>query len=234
MNENLKINVNPEFGVVTILEGQAPAPQVRKALQITGIINAPLSYLKARKPDFTTAHLSVNREEMTITLTMNDDITLRDVVTGQLQFSEDFKAFQINTGKSWISRELAQFIKMHRSCFETKEEAMRLSNILQNFKASVEKEMEDNDDNRGNIKIRQEQAIKNLNIPESFRVKMPVFKGGKAIDMQVEIYIDAGDLSFTLVSPDAADVIRETRDNEINRVLEEIAEECPQLAIIEV
>jgi hypothetical protein len=234
--ENDRVNILLEDcqKEVRILHGQTEAPVVHTSVNVNGSIDAPLKYLQVRDPELKESHIQVDRDTMVIRLTVNEHLKDADIITGALKFTEEFKEWQINTGEAWTSRALAQFIKMNRSAFSTKDVAMKLSDQLQNMKVKVEKIVEDKNDNRGNAKLLRQQAVKDLNIPESFVIEIQVFKGGSKVVLSVEIYINADDFTCTLVSPDAADAIRKTRDEEIDKVIDQIRELKPQLAIMEV
>ncbi len=62
---------------------------------------------------------------------------------------------------------------------------------------------------------------------------MPIFKGATNSIFSCEVWIDPDEYTVTLVSPDAADIIREKRDEEIDSVKKDIEEICPELVIIE-
>jgi hypothetical protein len=124
---------------------------------------------------------------------------------------------------------------MSRANFENRDVAIKLSDLLQNLKVKAEKEIENNNDNRGNRKILILQAIKEMNIPESFEIIIPIFKGAKkGVQIKVELYINADDYTITLVSPDAAESIRTTRDETIDNVLDAIRKIKEDLVIMEV
>jgi hypothetical protein len=121
---------------------------------------------------------------------------------------------------------------MNRSVFENRDEAMKLVAELQNFKAKVDKEVELKSDNRGNTTNLRSQVVTS-NIPKSFKVNLPIFKGQKSELIEVEVYIRDHDLCCTLVSPEANDSIEMTRDAIIDKQLEKISETCPEIVIIE-
>ena len=72
------------------------------------------------------------------------------------------------------------------------------------------------------------------NQPPSFDLCIPIFKGQPKVKFTVEIDIDPDTLQATLVSPDAQDMIAETRDSVMDNVLTQIQAICPEIPIIEV
>ena len=107
--------------------------------------------------------------------------------------------------------ELAGWIKMNRKLFDSKVIAMNLVAILRNFKATVNKTLEDKNDDRANYSVLREQVV-NSNIPESFDLTLPLFVGFKPVKFAVEVVIDPDDFSCALISPDAADEIRRLKE----------------------
>lgn len=235
MNEKININVSEKTQTLEIREGQAAKLVEFVPINIRGNIDTPLRYLEKRKGIvvFNNTHLEIDREKMNMVLVINGSYNVHDTVTGFLSMSRDFLDFKINTGESWSHRELSQFIKMHRSCFESKDTAIKLSDQLRDLKVKVEQDNVNRNDNRGNVHVQRLQKIKELNIPESFTLNLEIFKGTGKKQVQVEIYIDPDDFSCQLVSPDAADVIRIIRDNIIDENKMAIVDICPELVIIE-
>jgi hypothetical protein len=234
MNE--KIEVKVEGKELIIREGLAEKLIAKKPIKIAGIINAPLEFLKVRKSvtDLLNSNLLINREGLKIILTFNENTELESTVSGSLQLTEEFKSFEINSGKGWISRELAEHIKMNRICFASKDTANKLVSILMDVKIRIDRAVENSSGQKGNVRQLKEQTLKECNIPESLTLEMPIFKGSKKSIFLCEIWINPEDLSVKLISPDAQDIIREVRDEEIDTVIEEIRTICPELAIIEV
>ena len=110
---------------------------------------------------------------------------------------------------------------------------MELVSDLMSFKAKIDKEVEDTKDTRANMTKRLHQAVE-TNIPESFKLEIPVFVGEDPEIFEVEINIDASTLNCTLVSPDVMDIIRNTRDTIIDNEIAKINEIVPDLLIINV
>jgi hypothetical protein len=252
--KNIELNIISTEGKVEILEGKAPEqkPLFRKTpYQVLGGPGTVLEIVnkEPQKSDIE-AHghdllndlsdcdqdifLSIDRDNFKIKLSINKVLsTIIDEYTSALVLSKELKEFGINTGKEYTTFELAQFIKMNRTCFESKTKAMELVSLLQNFKAKVDKDIQNADDTRGNRKMLLQQTV-DSNIPEAFSVTIPIFKGIERQTIEVEIMIDATDLSCQLVSPEAKDFIdtqaREIMDDEINK----IKELHPNLKVVEV
>lgn len=177
--------------------------------------------------------LKVNRDDHKIELEINSNKSvITDYYASALKLSKELAEFGINTGKSWTTFELAHFVKMNRSCFESKATAMELVSTLQNFKAKVDKDIENADDTRGNKKLLLQQTV-DSNLPESFKVTIPIFKGIENQTIEVEVMIDASDFSCQLISPEAKDFIDNESDKILNDELDKIEKMHSDLKIIE-
>lgn len=80
----------------------------------------------------------------------------------------------------------------------------------------------------------RESQIVESNLPESLKVTVPIFKGMEPMTFEVEVEVNPTDLSCTLTSPEANDIIRTSRDHIIDDELSRIQEECPELLVVEI
>lgn len=219
---------------IVIRFGDALPLQEPKYVSIHGTIDAPARWVEKRKDDIVSAdaHVLVDRDRMTITLNTDENSAYSDKIVGTLTLSTEMQEFGINTGEYMSCFDMADRIKQLRTYFETQQEAMKLVTELRNFKAKIDKELELNDDKRGNQMIFKAQTVES-NLPKSFKVNMPIFKGTGKRTFEVEVEINPNDLSCTLVSPDAHDIVVQERDSQMDGVLVRIAEAAPNIVIIE-
>lgn len=205
-----------------------------KYVSIHGTIDAPARWVEKRKDDIVSAdaHILVDRDRMTITLNTDENNFYSDQIVGTLTLSTEMQEFGINTGEYMSCFDMADRIKQLRTYFETQQDAMKLVTELRNFKAKIDKELELSDDKRGNQKIMRAQTVES-NLPKSFKVNMPIFKGTEKRTFEVEVEINPNDLSCTLVSPDAHDIVVQERDNQMDAVLGRIGDAAPNIVIIE-
>ena len=146
--------------------------------------------------------------------------------------SPDYINFGINTGNYKMPIEWAEFFKMNRAFFENRDEAMKIVTELKAFKAKVNKQVElEADMNKGDRRTLLNQAV-DSNMPKSFNLKLPLFKGQQATVIEVETYFNADDLTATLVSAKAAELIEDTKREAIDKIVSVIIETAPTLAII--
>lgn len=219
---------------IVIRFGDALPLQEPKYVSIHGTIDAPARWVEKRKDDIVSAdaHVLVDRDRMTITLNTDENSAYMDQIVGTLTLSTEMQEFGINTGEYMSCFDMADRIKQLRTYFETQQEAMKLVTELRRFKAKIDKELELSDDKRGNQTIMRAQTVES-NLPKSFKVNMPIFKGTEKRTFEVEVEINPNDLSCTLVSPDTHDIVVQERDSQMDGVLVRIAEAAPNIVIIE-
>lgn len=243
-NEKMYINFAPgqNRAELIVREGQAPKvlevkPPVKT--DISGVIGTVLEYLVKRvstgqfKQE--RSHIIVNRDMVSIKLIINeDDEYNRGEITGKLEIHPKFKEFGINTNKAWTPTELGMFFKMNRSFFANKSENMTLVSSLMNFTAEVNNKIERSIKENGNRTDNFAQIV-NSNLPESFNIVIPIFKGTDAEIIEVETMakIDGREVAFVLLSPGANVILEDLRNKVIDEQLEAIKKVAPEIAIIE-
>lgn len=209
-------------------------------IDLSGTIGAPFEFLSKRADqeeqiNQKRCHIIVDREKITIKLVFaENDEYLKGSVQGKLDFHPKFKEFGINTGEVWTPTKLGMFFKMNRAFFTTKENNMELVTTLMNFTASVNNKIERSSKETGDRTDNFEQVV-NSNLPKSFNLVIPIFKGMPAESIEVETFaqIDGRSVGFTLLSPGAQATLEEIRDKAVDTELDKIREICPDIAIIE-
>jgi len=245
--ENKKVVVNLPEGTpcaeVTVREGQAiklldPKPPVKT--NISGTIGVPCEYLLKRVDsgqfEQNRSHLIVDREEIELTLIINEDNEYwRGTIKGKLDLHPKFVEFGINTEKVWNPITLGMFFKMNRAFFPDKSVNMKLVTDLMNFSATVNQKVQLSVKENGSQTDNFSQVV-NSNLPGSFILTIPIFKGMKSETLEVETFakINGREVAFILISPGANQTLEEIRDKVIDEQLMKIREIAPDIAIIEV
>lgn len=217
---------------VIIREGSAANIYDPEKVTISGTIDAPARWLEKRTVDTTKCNVLVDREYLGIQLTINEDDHFKTEVRGSLKVDPIFEKFGINSGKWRTPFEMAEFIKMNRTYFESIPVAMELVSALKNIKTKIDKAVEASDNNRGDKRILIDQTVK-TNVPEKFVLCMPLFKGREKLRFEVEIYFNPSDVSCSLVSPEANDETERVKNSIIDDVLNRIEKVYPGIVIIE-
>lgn len=247
MDENSKINLTIENYtgekpiVVVYREGVAGKVLDEKApvsTDVVGVLSTPLDWLEKRVDtiDQKKAKILVEREKYTITVVVNEsDPYLKASISGTAELSEVFKKFGINDPNAgWVPAKLGQFIRLNRAAFEDKEQCMKLVSALKNFKANAQSQIEKQHDPSGSRAEVYRQTVES-NLPKSFTVHIPIFKGSEktTFDVEFDHYLTDGEVFLQLVSPGAQEISDEWRDKAIDKVLNAIREIAPDIAILE-
>lgn len=225
---------------VILREGEAPIaldPKEPNPVDITGTIDSPLRWLEKRVEliDQKQANITVNRDNMKISLVDKETDYYNNGITGVLRPSKEMVEFGINTEKKWDPIKLSQFLKMHRAFFTDKTQNMMLVSTLKNFKAKVNQDIERSREENGS-KVDNYSQVVDSNLPKSFKLNIPLFKGFACEEIEVEIYadVDGRDVSLSLVSAGANEAIEEYKNKVIDEQLDAIRQVAPDIVIIEV
>nr|WP_320058811.1 hypothetical protein [uncultured Bacteroides sp.] len=224
---------------VVLREGEAACqlePKEPEKIDIRGTIESPLRWLEKRIGliNQKSANIKVNRDNMIITLTIDETNYYQASISGRLELSKEMKEFGINTDNTWEPNKLSLFIKMHRAFFTDKSQNMQLVSILKNFKAKVNQDIERSKEENGS-KVDNYSQVVDSNLPKSFKLFIPLFKGFANEEIEVEIYadVDGRDVSLSLVSAGANEAIEEYKNSVIDDQLEAIKAIAPDIVIIE-
>ena len=243
-NEKLQINLAPGMSKaeLVIREGAAPKelePKAPVKTNLKGVIGAVVEYLKKRinagQFEQKDCHILVNRDTIEITLITNEADEYRRRNHGQIELNPKFIEFGINANKVWTPTELGLFIKMNRAFFADRNENMKLVSSLMNFTADVNNKIERAVKENGNRTDNFAQMVSS-NLPDSFTIQMPIFKGMPPETIEVETFaqVNGREVAFVLLSPGAQATLEDLRDKVIDEQLEQIREIAPEIAIIEV
>lgn len=225
---------------VVLREGEAPValdPKEPERVVINGTIDAPFRWLEKRVEliNQKSTNLIVNRDNMGLALTIDETNYYQTEINGILQASKEMMEFGINTDKKWEPIKLSKFIKMHRAFFTDKSQNMMLVSTLKNFKAKVNQDIERSKEENGS-KVDNYSQVVDSNLPKSFKLNIPLFKGFDNEEIEVEIYadVDGRDVSLSLVSAGANEAIEEYKNKVIDVQLDAIRQIAPDIVIVEV
>lgn len=193
-------NDDDKVKTLTIRHGQAPKlldQEKPNKLRHEGVISAPAKFYEKRKalhnPD--KCHVIYDMLKGEIILVVDEDFeNVNTHVVGKIIDNPDLTAFKINLGKSGARgiKELMEFLKFNRSFFADREQNMLIVGKLQNFKATVEKTIVDENNNRGNMNVSTMQKLEH-DLAENFVLKMPIHKGGAPYAFKVDILCNMTD-----------------------------------------
>ena len=241
---------------VTPVEYKAPEP-----LNISGTIETPLEFLKKRLHtiDITNAHVEVCRDTSEIELVINesnyhpslsseelDTFCDRDIlldkflptsrIVGTIRYSKEFADLGINSDvQRWSPVKLAQYFRLNRHLFDDKQVSMALVSQLKNIKATISGKYQKEKETHGTISQTEFFELHIAHeLPDSFVLNMPIFKGGEKAKFAVEIdaeYID-GNILVSLVSPAMNEEMEVARDAIIDDVVKKITDVAQDIVVI--
>lgn len=224
---------------ITFREGKAPIalnPKDPEKIDVKGTIDTPLRWLEKRIEliNQKSANIIVNRDNMRIRMLIDETSYYATTILGVLEPSKKIGEFGINSDKRWEPAKLSQFIKMNRAFFTDKSQNMMLVSTLKSFKAKVNQDIERSKEENGSKTDNYSQVV-DSNLPKSFKIYIPLFKGFSPEEIEVEIYadVDGRDVSLSLISAGAEELIEEYRNKVIDEQLELIYKIAPEIVIIE-
>jgi hypothetical protein len=239
-----KINVYPAAGAssceVIVREGSAPKVVEPIVLKTEGTLRSIGEFLGKRKThpgagqqevDPSKTVVKVDRTNREIVLYLNPTNPLGTVITGRLELSDELKPFHINEEKYFTRKDLIKLLRFNRALFNDLDKHTELLAAYQAFQAKAKSDMGAEDDTRGNKKFAFQKEVKS-NIPESFVLNAPIFKGEKAVAFRVEICLevtDAGGAEFWFESVE----MKELHDEQRDELIKEQLEFCSDFPILE-
>ena len=205
-NTDVILNVHENCKEVIVREGVAESPrQFQQKVTIAGVLNSPTKYFQKRKDRLIekTCHLLVNREKQWIKLVVNEEDKHGAEIIGTLETSSYIKRMFINEDKQFNLTDMAQMLKKNIMFFADKSTesgesiCLALVAALRNFSATINTSVADKSNDRGEMQKLFDRSVQNHNIPESFVLKIPVFKGATESEFKVEICFQVRDASIS-------------------------------------
>lgn len=237
MEQELKVNVVAEGSETTVLIGKANTPKEPQKLVVNGDFSAISSYLRVKSKSassfqFVSPERTIvicDKEKLTIELLTDPNDPDAAEIRGKAEFSKELHAFGINEAKYFTREQLIKLLRFNRRFFPNKEENANLLSAYQNFTASVNKNIQEDSDLRGN-RNNQFQKKVNTTLPENFVLEVPIFKGESPVTFPVEICMEDYDsgMRFWFESVNLSELIAEKTDELFARELES----CKDFAII--
>lgn len=230
-NEKMQVNFAPGMTEATLRvielheENELPVLEPDK-VELAGTIGSVHEFLLKRisekeQINQKRCYILVDREKMTLKLVTNEtDSRNKATVRGELKYYPKFLEFGINTSKTWEPVQLSKFFKMNRAFFKDAQYNMELVTVLKNFKASIDSKVENSRQDNGSRTDNYSQVV-NSNLPASFNLIVPIFKGRPAEEIEVEIIadVDGRNIRLSLCSPGAEVIVEEERNKAIDEQL---------------
>tara|TARA_R110000772_G_scaffold35637_4_gene85773 strand:+ start:7877 stop:8644 length:768 start_codon:yes stop_codon:yes gene_type:complete len=216
------------------LDGKAPEQHNDQPVNISGTITAPRLFLDQRKSEFyaKTAHAIVSRTDGEIKMVINEHtVDEKYTVTGQIEKGKKFVELGINTYKNGLTPlALVQKLRLRRSIFKSVAEWSALLTALSNVEATVQRQMDEEKDDRGNHGINFKQTVTS-NIPKEFTLVLPLIEGEDAVEIEVFVILEVDNSRIVcyLESVDGADLIETAFETLVNKEVKDI---CKLVTVI--
>lgn len=208
--------------------GEAKKVYNKEPLTLTGTIDSPSRFLEARPELYEKdrSHCKVSISEGSIELVINEDCPeTKKTIKGKIETSQIFRQLGINNPeKNYSPNELANAFKLLRSIFESRAEHMSIVKTLQNLKAKIKQDLDQNNDKRGNISNTFSQTVES-NIPDGFNIIIPLIEGEKKRKIELFVTLEAtntNDINCYLESMDAAELIDQEREERVKTEVEKL------------
>lgn len=231
--ENINLKLESINGnEIIIREGQALPPVAPKKIVINGDIKTVSSFIEKRKNGYIdTAGLqfinsgrtlvTVDKEALSILLQLDPESQYGTEVTAKLSYTPELEQFCINKNRLFNREELIKLIRFNKIWFANPDEHDKLLKAYQAFSATVNANIGKTSDTRGNVDNSYKKTVE-TNVPDSFVLNIPIFKGQDKRRFRVEIAIDSTDAStkFWFESVELNDIIQVESETILKKELE--------------
>lgn len=189
--------------IVHLLEGSSPKQVNEKSFEITGNIYAPSDFLVGQNIDTKKTVLIFDGEQKSITASMNIGNDLYSTVQGKLSYSDVIIEFGINRDKRFSLAEFRNLVRLNGPWFNNQDAHANLLVKISDFSAKINAEFNNQKDTRGNSNVAVKKSVTS-DVPFSFSLKAPVFKGDQNAIFNVDVCLEATDsgVFFWLESTD--------------------------------
>jgi hypothetical protein len=244
--ENLTLKVENASNEIIIREGTALPQVAPKKIVVSGDFKTVSSFIEKRKlvgfdgvmqngdPGLQTINadrvlVTVDKEKLSILLQLDPESEYGTEITAKLAFTPELEQFFINKNKLFNREELIKLIRFNKIWFADAEAHDKLLKAYQAFTATVNANIGKTSDTRGNVDNSYKKTVE-TNVPDSFVLNIPIFKGMDKRRFRVEIAIDSTDAStkFWFESVELNDIIQ----IESQAILEKELESCSDYVVI--
>lgn len=184
----------PANGVLTLLQGAAPAPiQAPAKLAYAGRLDTPRLFLTPKEANYvpTQCTFEVDAEANKVRFVGTEKShESADTITGKLEPSEAIAQFKLNTGERWTVPALIELVKRMRPYFATQEAQTALITHLRNWSFGVSKLFEEASSQDGNARRAVTVKVEGQ-APVPFVLYLPIYKGYPKERIEVEFGVDA-------------------------------------------
>lgn len=230
--EDVKVLVSGQTSELIIRKGEAYKVYDPEKINIHGCIGTVARFLKNRisRLGELECNIQADVEQGVIQLFINETSHFFGFVQSKITTHPDIEKFGINTGEYTSPEKMANHLKMRKHLFESQSEYSAIYSALKAFRAKVNQEIDAIKDDRGNYEQKKAQVVEH-NIPEGFKIKVPLFKGTDPHEILVEFLVNPS-LEVALSSTDLIQLSDETRSRLIHEELKEIENVAANIVVL--
>lgn len=223
MNQKIELKTSEDQKELIIREGKALELKEPLVMNITGDIDTVKNFVKKRYatgptsividgenptviPLSTTnslqaidkdlAVVTFDKKNLSISLDVNPQDFYGPKVTGKMEISDELKLFSINDASGIFSRDqLVKLLRYNKRFFTDAIVHDKVLKAFQNLSLTGNTQLNAGSDNRGNKNAEFKKTIDSQNIPTTFYLTLPIFKGQPAVKFLVEICLDSSESS---------------------------------------
>lgn len=239
--ENFHLKVENAGNEIIIREGEALPPVAPKKIVITGDIKTVSSFIEKRKNSLfadtmglqyinpNRALVTVDKSTLSIKLELDPENEYGTEVTAKLAYTPELEQFFINKNKLFNREELIKLIRFNKIWFADAEAHDKLLKAYQAFTATVNANIGKTSDTRGNVDNSYKKTVE-TNVPDSFVLNIPIFKGQDKRRFRVEVAIDSTDAStkFWMESVELNEIVQ----IETDAIISEELKSCTDYVVI--
>lgn len=228
--ETLHVKFEGSEKELVLRTGDALPVREPSKVTISGDINTISAFLSKRKKP-TEAGTQEILSDRTIVYTDKKNRTIRiDIdpenyfgakVNGSLELSDELKQFAINIQSTYTRESLVKLFRFSKRHFDSAEVHLNVLTAYSAFRAQATTDHENSSDNRGNKKQLLDRQVTS-NLPASFVLNIPIFKGQPKERFMVEICLELTDAGahFWFESPELEELIALRTDEIFQKQLE--------------
>lgn len=198
-----------EMRELTIRQGKAPDVYIPEPVAYVTTINGPADYFSTQhdvtdKPIKTKPVVKYSIEKGRLDYINCIHTKSSVTVSGTLVLHPDLQALNINALSGGIApRDLAMKLKRMRHHFPDQALFAALIKELTNLTAKISTAIESSEEQKGDRKRLVDKVV-DSNIPEKFKIHIPIFIGTEPVSIYIEIHVDTSESSVIvqLHSPD--------------------------------
>lgn len=218
-----KINITATGDTLTILEGKTLELKHPEKIRLSGNIQSISAFLSKRyagrvgkglqEVDKEKAVVIVDADKMTMHLDIDPENFFGAEVLATLLFTPELLAFHINDNHEFTRESMIKLLKFNKRFFADPLKQEQLLEAYMKLNLSGSTMIKAESDDRGNKDLQFKKAIASQNIPQSFALEIPIFKGQPVEKFRVDICLDVTESSvrFWFESVELVELIEERK-----------------------